>query len=336
MSWRFHKSISLGKGMRINLGKKSTGISFGGKGFHVGVNSKRGAYSSMGIPGTGLYNIDYAGTGGRSRSHSSSGGSSSGTGVSNGCVVIAFIILLLTFVPVLMAILTPVQQKFVWAVLGVVVVVIYLLMCFTPQNRAKRLIQKALKLYDKDDKECAIDILKEAEVLQPKEWKIKFLLGGYLQNAGQYKEAIGYLQEIVNFNGDYTQAKLLLANCYYQLEEYEKAIPILQGIPETYERFVKVIELLGSCFAKLKQYDVAIETFKRGPILKRNLDEDLMELHYNMGIVYADSGDKINGLKHLKRVYAANTGYNNVSKLVAELETAIGKKTEHELEEDGA
>lgn len=326
MAWRFRKSISLGKGMRINLGKKSMGLSVGGKGFHMGINSKRGAYSSMGIPGTGLYSINYAGTGSRS-----SGVFSSGAGISGGCVTILFVFLLLIFVPPIMTTLTPDQQRIAWIVLGGIVG-IYILIYFTPQNRVKRLIQKALKLNDKDNKERAIDVLKEAEKLQPKEWKIKFLLGANLQDLGQYKEALEYLQEAINLNNDYLQSKLLLANCHYQLGEYENAIPILQGMPETYERYIKVLELLGNCFAKLKQYDVAIDTFKRGPILKRNLDEDLMEFHYNMGVVYADSGDKKNGLKHLKRVYAVNAGYNNVGRLVEEIEASIGKKTEPEPE----
>ena len=55
MGFRFRKSISLGKGVRINFNKKSAGISFGTKGARYSVNSNGRRTASVGIPGTGLY-----------------------------------------------------------------------------------------------------------------------------------------------------------------------------------------------------------------------------------------------------------------------------------------
>lgn len=54
MVFRFRKSIKLAPGVKLNLNKKSTGITFGGKGFHYTVNSKGKRTASVGIPGTGL------------------------------------------------------------------------------------------------------------------------------------------------------------------------------------------------------------------------------------------------------------------------------------------
>lgn len=53
MGFRFRKSINLGSGFRLNLGKRGVGISAGIRGFRVGVN-RRGTYGSVGIPGTGM------------------------------------------------------------------------------------------------------------------------------------------------------------------------------------------------------------------------------------------------------------------------------------------
>lgn len=55
MGLRFRRSINLGGGVRLNVGKKSTGISFGTRGARVSFNSKGRATTSVGIPGTGLY-----------------------------------------------------------------------------------------------------------------------------------------------------------------------------------------------------------------------------------------------------------------------------------------
>ena len=57
MSLRFRKSINLGKGFRINFNKKSVGVSFGTKGARMSINSKVRVTRSVGIPGTGLYDV---------------------------------------------------------------------------------------------------------------------------------------------------------------------------------------------------------------------------------------------------------------------------------------
>lgn len=54
MGLRFRKSIKIAPGVKLNLNKKSTSISFGGKHGGVTVNSKRGASYRVSAPGTGL------------------------------------------------------------------------------------------------------------------------------------------------------------------------------------------------------------------------------------------------------------------------------------------
>ncbi len=55
---RFRKSVSLGKGVRVNFSRSGVGMSVGGKGFRVGVGP-RGAYRTLGIPGTGISETKY-------------------------------------------------------------------------------------------------------------------------------------------------------------------------------------------------------------------------------------------------------------------------------------
>lgn len=62
---RYRKSIGLGKGVRLNVGKGSVGISAGVKGAHVSVNSKRGVTTSVGAPGTGVSYSKTRGWGGK-------------------------------------------------------------------------------------------------------------------------------------------------------------------------------------------------------------------------------------------------------------------------------
>lgn len=54
MGFRFRKSIKIAPGVRINLGKKSAGISVGGKRGGISYNSRTGARARVSAPGTGL------------------------------------------------------------------------------------------------------------------------------------------------------------------------------------------------------------------------------------------------------------------------------------------
>lgn len=74
MGLRFRKSIKLGKHTRLNLNKKSFGVSFGGKGARFTLNSKGRRTSTFGIPGTGLSYTTASGGKKKSRSKSKAKG----------------------------------------------------------------------------------------------------------------------------------------------------------------------------------------------------------------------------------------------------------------------
>lgn len=54
MGLNFRKSINLGKGFKLNIGKKSVGISGGVKGARVSISSSGRKTATFSIPGTGL------------------------------------------------------------------------------------------------------------------------------------------------------------------------------------------------------------------------------------------------------------------------------------------
>lgn len=54
MGWRFRKSVKIAPGVRVNIGKKSTSISVGGKGYRKTFSSTGKVTTSVGIPGSGL------------------------------------------------------------------------------------------------------------------------------------------------------------------------------------------------------------------------------------------------------------------------------------------
>lgn len=54
MGFRFKKSIKIAPGIKLNIGKKSIGMSVGSKFGGISVNSRNGTTSRISIPGTGI------------------------------------------------------------------------------------------------------------------------------------------------------------------------------------------------------------------------------------------------------------------------------------------
>lgn len=54
MGFRFRRSVKIAPGVRLNIGKKSVGISMVTRGAHISANSQGRMTASAGIPGTGL------------------------------------------------------------------------------------------------------------------------------------------------------------------------------------------------------------------------------------------------------------------------------------------
>lgn len=54
MGLRFRKSIKIAPGVKLNLGKKSAGISIGNKYGGVSINSQTGTRARISAPGTGI------------------------------------------------------------------------------------------------------------------------------------------------------------------------------------------------------------------------------------------------------------------------------------------
>ena len=89
MGLRFRKSIKLGGGAKLNIGKKSVGMSVGGKGARYTVNSSGRRTKSVGIPVTGLSYVSTSG--GRRSSSRSSHGRKANSMSKGGCLLVIII-----------------------------------------------------------------------------------------------------------------------------------------------------------------------------------------------------------------------------------------------------
>lgn len=94
MGIRFRKSFKIAPGIKLNLNKKSAGITLGTRGAHYTLNSKGTRTSSVGIPGTGLSYTETSGGTKNTKSTTQSNSSNSSKG-GNGCLGILLILFLI-------------------------------------------------------------------------------------------------------------------------------------------------------------------------------------------------------------------------------------------------
>lgn len=166
----------------------------------------------------------------------------------------------------------------------------------------------------------AIKYLKETHNKDQTNIGILDLLGTILHNQEQHEEAISYLNKAIESSPHTPRFTIMLANCYYNTEQYDKAIEVLKPLMEKSGKDLRVIQLLGASYAAQKDYDEAIEVYKQGPIDDTPLDEELLDFHYNLGILYEGNGDLGMALEHFYKVYEADENYRDVAFILKELE----------------
>lgn len=99
MGFRFRKSFKIAPGVKLNLGKKSAGISVGGKGFRKSFSTSGRSTTSIGVPGTGLSYVSTSSGSSKSKKSSNKGsGSDMSSSKKSGCWIIAVPVLIILFI----------------------------------------------------------------------------------------------------------------------------------------------------------------------------------------------------------------------------------------------
>ncbi len=186
--------------------------------------------------------------------------------------------------------------------------------------KEKQALSKAKKLIKSEKYEESIPKLEEAISTDGSNIEALYILGTVLHATGNFEESIKPLSKYTDNTPSDLDAKLVLAYSLYKLNKFKETASLLQQFPQDYPDYILVILLLGDSFACLKEHDMAIEVLKRGPVLKRNLDPTLMQLHYLLGKTYMEKGDRKNAIKHLKKVYSVDMSFRDVDLRIKELE----------------
>jgi tetratricopeptide (TPR) repeat protein len=321
---RFRKSIKVAPGVRVNLSKSGVGMSVGTKGVRVGVGP-RGRYTSVSIPGTGIYGIEYHGKG-RGNARKSGAAQNAqhyayGEGASRqeafpvpqelnqgtsslGCLGMAAGVVLI----------------FIQPLLGLAVLLGSVVIYSRSKNvKAHGLYRKANKSAKKGDYEQAAAALEEVLELKPEVALVRLHLGMLHFSREDYAQAIRYLEEYLRLEANET-VKFALAQAYRQRGDLDQAVSVLQSLPQEAKQELDYIITLGSLFLDMDKPDLALEVLLTGPTRKRSMDQQIALFRYLLGLSYYRLDDRKRALAEFKKVYVYDKDFQDTASLLAELE----------------
>lgn len=314
MGWRMRKSIRLGGGVRLNLSKSGVGVSAGAKGLRVGTGP-RGSYVSAGIPGTGIRYEQRLGSN-ASRTTASSVPVTASAGLPGdtaiGCGVALGIL-------GTMVLLVSVGTGICLLAVGVV---LYFAGSSSPARGQARIqrdaiskVEAACSLSDQGDHEGAMRLLREAQPDCPTHLHptLYYLMGCVSGKAQRHQPAVEFLEKAQSLGADEPAIPMLLGASYYEIGQKQRAIASLQSVTEDNPYFLTALGLLGEVLHEAGAYEEAIAALQHAPLLKRNLDDDLLKIHYCLGACYESLGNKRKAVQHYRRVYTQDAGYRDVS-----------------------
>ncbi len=308
MGFRFSKSFKLGA-TRLNLSKRGVGMSVGGKGFRVGTGP-RGAYTSVGIPGTGI--SQRSSFGGRRKGQGDPVSEVQAAKTLFGCMGIAFLtitelILVVAVPPVGIPVAAATVGLFAWSRWK---------KPNNPQWQFQNKGQEAVKHVSAGNWEEALRTLEECERIMPDNPATLGLKGQVLFQLRRCEEAIPLLQA----NTTNEAETLMLAEALRHVGRYRESIEVLKTPPVDEALMVQALIVRAANHVELGEPETAIEILKTAPLKKRNLDDKLKQVHYILAKAYEAAGKKADALKHLRRVYAADAGFMDVESELRRLE----------------
>ena len=332
-SFRFRRSIKLGPGVRLNVGKTGIGVSAGVRGARRTFHSSGRQTSSVGIPGTGLSYVQTRSAGKASTSEPSGPAPA------------------VTAKPGLFA---PKHEKEFYKALQAYVK--------GDTEEARRLFESA-SAKDESGRVLADDLLAgivsattgkleeaipyletvvSSEVELPDELITKYLSGGGIavsvtervkvavewsslaaaltlvecyQAQGRTQEAIGILQQLAEAE---PSPVLILSLCdlYAEAEAWDEIVEAAAGVANEDDVTLGIRLLQARAFQEQGLDEAALSAYKDALRSKKRDPDLLKEARYERGKLLLDRGKRAQAMKDLQTVYADDPSYRDVAALV--------------------
>lgn len=319
MGWNYRRRINLGGGVHLNLSKHGIGMSVGVKGMRAGVGP-RGAYRTLSIPGTGIYNTKYAKKASTSKKapkqfqpqETNRSEISETAQRPKGLGSLAGWGFLTTTVSIILL--------FVWWPAGIAGIVGWIVYCSrSPIHKANKAYTSAKSELKKLDYDGAIDEFTKTLELRPAAVSVYKELAQTQITAGKYAEGVQSFEKYLGTYPDDLMEQFEYAAALALVKQYDKSIVVLQGLPAELRQELSVINLMALGFVESGKPELALEVLSTGPIRKRTMDDNMMAFRYLLAKTYSALGQKDKAIRELNKVCAHDINFEDARELLAKL-----------------
>ena len=117
----------------------------------------------------------------------------------------------------------------------------------------------------------------------------------------------------VEANPTDAQLQFKYGQALFDAEHFSEAIPALQRARTNPNLRIKAMLMLGKCYHAKKMLDMAIRQLEEANNELQVMDETKKELHYMIGLLCDEAGNKEKALENFKVIYEVDYGYKDVA-----------------------
>ncbi|MFL6513519.1 MAG: tetratricopeptide repeat protein [Chthoniobacterales bacterium] len=127
---------------------------------------------------------------------------------------------------------------------------------------------------------------------------------------------IGEARKRVERNPTDLQLRFELGEQLIIAGQFREALPELQRARQHPNARLRAMNLLGRCYQELGMLDLAMKQFEEASREIMSMDAMKKEIVYNLGLVYAQMGDRAKSIECMKQIYEADYGFRDVAQRV--------------------
>jgi tetratricopeptide (TPR) repeat protein len=194
-----------------------------------------------------------------------------------------------------------------------------------PRQQSMRRVRRAVRALRKGRAGTALRHLQDAHFRDPSNTDALYWMGLLLSRQHRQEEAEEVLSLVAERVPGLPEVEAALVDAYVALEQPESAVHHAQRLVHAEPYNSDALLKLSEAFVAAGRVDLAIEALRQSPLDRRVLSDALVDVHFQLGVLYERRGDLGAALHHLKRVYARDAAYRDVRARVLSLESRLGE-----------
>lgn len=189
-----------------------------------------------------------------------------------------------------------------------------------PRQQSMRRVHKAVRALQKNQTGPALKQLQEAHLHDPSNTDALYWLGLLLSRQQRQEEAAEALSLVAERVPGLPEVETALVEAYVATNEPESAVYHAQRLFDVAPYAPHTLLKLAEAFEAMGKLDLAIQALEQAPLHKRVLTDELVQIHYRLGTLHEQQGDRTQALYHFERVYSRDITYQDVRRRVKALE----------------